>query len=176
MRDGRDPSSHGFCSCVAVFMALLMLFYFSGPYWTLWRMGAALQAEDEDEFSTYVDYEAIRASLKRDILADIEKRSGLRGRTFSPGQMAMAENMVDPILNRFVSPTSIEILLAEAQKANLAAGASDSSWSGIWNLVDVERIGLIGFSVGTEERRPLIFERRGFGYRLVRIDLSGAAL
>ncbi|HEU5068648.1 MAG TPA: DUF2939 domain-containing protein [Sphingomicrobium sp.] len=47
------------------------LWYFESPIWTLKRMRDAAQSRDADALNAYIDYPALRESLKAELMAQM---------------------------------------------------------------------------------------------------------
>ncbi len=88
---------------------------YASPYWTIYQMCSAMQARDADKFSRYVDYPALRESLKTQLIALTQSKMQSPEMKDNPfaglGQMlglAMANMVVDTM----VSPSGVMAMMA----------------------------------------------------------------
>lgn len=90
--------------------AVLALTSYASPYWTLHRMNTAIAEKDAERFSSYVDFPALRASVKGQVLAAMNQRLSSRGLEDSPfagiGKM-MGAALINPIVDAAVSPAGV---------------------------------------------------------------------
>lgn len=102
---------------LALLVAVLASSYAS-PYWTLRQMHAAIETHDAEAFSRYVDYPALRASLKAQALLSLQQRLGLSGSADAPlagvGQM-LGMAMVGTVIDAMVSPAGVMALMARGE-------------------------------------------------------------
>src|SRR5437588_4001933 len=61
------PSRSGRGALLIIIVAAILLVYGLSPYYASWRFGEALRAHDMDALSARVDFNDVRASLKRQI-------------------------------------------------------------------------------------------------------------
>lgn len=107
---------------IVVALGVLLLaaggWYYASPLWTLKAMRHAAVAKDGAALSRYVDYEALRADLKGDL-----RRSMMAGMAKQPDNpfaaigMAIALNLVDPMIEAMVSPEGVEAMFASQRNA-----------------------------------------------------------
>ena len=148
--------------------------YLGSPAWTLHQMKAAAEADDPDALNSYIDYPALRAHLKAEIMAQMtaeanKDRSGLGGLG-----LALGTRMVGPVIDGVVTPAAMRAAFTakrDQARAEVAAGAASAL-----RLPDdpvIERRGLSEFLVASKRqpRRGLLFKRHGLWWKL-----SGVAL
>ncbi|AOY93282.1 hypothetical protein BKK79_16835 [Cupriavidus sp. USMAA2-4] len=91
---------------------------YASPYWTLRQMHAAIKAHDAQAFSRYVDYPALRESLKAQALLSLQQRLGLSGASEAPlagvGRL-LGMAMVGTVIDAMVSPAGAMALMARGE-------------------------------------------------------------
>ncbi|WP_420993789.1 DUF2939 domain-containing protein [Cupriavidus sp. 30B13] len=88
---------------------------YASPYWTLYQMRAALEARDADRFSRYVDYPALRESLKGQLTAALERKLGaplLRDTPLAGIGQAIGQAVINTMIDTMVSPAGVMALMA----------------------------------------------------------------
>jgi hypothetical protein len=146
------------------------LWYFESPAWTLKGMRDAAQSRDGDALNAYIDYPALRESLKAELMARMmteaqKDKSGL-GRI----GMAFGSAIMGPMIDGLVSPAGMRAaLIAEGQQN---AGAAASALHVPEKPVMV-RHGFSEFVVTTKEQPDsgLIFKRHGLSWKLSGVEL-----
>ncbi|MGH8854124.1 MAG: DUF2939 domain-containing protein [Telluria sp.] len=95
---------------VAVFAGIS----YASPYYQLSRMRAAAEARDAQTLAQYVDFPALRASVKQQVM----HRLGAGGVLAEPASnpfaafgKAMASAVIDPVVNAAVSPEGVAAML-----------------------------------------------------------------
>lgn len=151
-------------------VALVVGYYFAAPYWTLWRMGSALQEGDDRAFSSYVDFDELRTDLKaqlqQQMMAQVDTANG-----FETLGMALGMAFADNLLETYISPAGVRQMFKDQDAANRERGilSAEADWV-------IERNGFDGFAFGVEGNTPFYFERRDLGYQLVSIDFPEEAI
>ena len=174
----------------AALLALLVLaggWYYASPGLTVKAMVAAAEKNDEAKFSSYVDYDALRTDMKAELTSRLQEEAKRDGSEQAKLGMAMGLAMMGPIVDSMVSPTGMKTAfanLAREQKAAKAEGdktgrdkagdgKTDGARGGMPADPQIRRQGLNRFIV-TAKNTPdsgLVFERRGFSWKLAGIDL-----
>jgi hypothetical protein len=106
---------------IAIFATLLLLLaYCASPYVFLWRFKEALNARDTARIGTYVDFNAVRASLKQQLRGqlgapevDPEKKQDL----FAGIMERFAPALIDQLVDAFVTPEGLAALIADPELA-----------------------------------------------------------
>lgn len=156
----------------ALLAALVVGWYLTAPYVTLWRLRAAVESEDEEALRALVDFPRVRANLTEDLRGvagpEIEERiedSPLAG----VGRM-LGDAAVEELVEAYVSP---EGLFSLTRGRNPRSGVPPSDEP---PELTIRRRGLDTFvATGETElgRSPdFVFTRQGLSWRLVRIDLG----
>jgi hypothetical protein len=111
---------------------VVLLVYGASPYFSFWRFTTAVQSRDAAAISARVDFPAVRASLKRQLVARFANQTSSHKRWSTLGP-----TLIDAIIDAYVTPEGIAELLSnpEALK-NLKAprefhfelGKSENLW------------------------------------------------
>ena len=102
-------------------LTVLLLAYVASPYVTLWRFKQVLESSDRSRMERYVDFVAVRASLKQQLRgklppADPAKKPDL----FSGLVERFAPALIDQLVDAFVTPDGLAALIADPQLAQRA--------------------------------------------------------
>jgi len=146
---------------------VLALWVAMSPYVTLRAMQSAVQRQDVETLSGYIDYGSLRASIKRQTMAAITTRVTQRGG--SPAQAAVAAIAVDRMVDAFVHPSMIAIMLADTTSDKNPVGGRI-----VGSAIRVHRTGLGTFEVTGTRPGSVVFEMRGLRWKLVGVDAHGA--
>ena len=118
---GEGVSMAGKWKIVAVAAALIViaagaLWYFNSPLWTLKGIKDAAQSRDAEALNAYIDYPALRQSLKTQLTARMAAEARKDQSGLGAFGMAVGSAMIGPMIDRLVSPAGMRAaLLAEAQ-------------------------------------------------------------
>ena len=167
--------SRGKWKIAAVAAALIViasstLWYFESPAWTLKGMKDAAQSHDADALNAYIDYPALRESLKAELMARMmaEVRKDKSG--FGALGMALGSAVVGPMIDGLVSPAGMRAaLLADGQeKANPATSALHVPEKPV-----IVRRSFSEFLVTTKDHPDsgLVFRRHGLSWMLSGVEL-----
>ena len=91
--------------CVA-----LLLAYGASPYYSFWRFTAAVQSRNAAAISSRVDFPAVRASLKKQLVTRFANRTNSHKRWSNLGP-----TLVDAIIDAYVTPEGIAALLSNPE-------------------------------------------------------------
>lgn len=148
---------------------LLGLSSYASPYWTLHRMKTAAVEKDADRFFSYIDFPALRESVKSQLLVAMDARMARPDVADNPfagiGRM-MGAALINPIVDAAVSPAGV-IAMFESGKAQPLRGPSSPTPSSTqedsvnyavayqdWSTVAIAKPG--------EDAGRFILKRRGF--------------
>ena len=93
------------------------LWYFESPAWALKGMKDAAQSHDADELNAYIDYPALRESLKAELMARMMAEAQKNKSGFGALGMAFGSAMMGPMIDGLVSPEGMRAaLLANGQE------------------------------------------------------------
>ena len=87
-----------------------LLVYGASPYVSFWRFRAAVQSRNAAAISSHVDFPAVRASLKRQLVARFAKGTNSQKRWSNLGP-----TLIDAIIDAYVTPQGIAELLANPE-------------------------------------------------------------
>lgn len=140
--------------------------YWASPWWTLSSMQEAAQARDVGTLSRYVDFDAVRQSLKRQFREQGQEGEGSKSVLGSLVRGGVAERLVDLA----VTPDAMRLIFA-------AAPLAEDNPSGPIRLkasdMRIRRSGLTSFRMERRDGKPgaLIFRLRGAGWMLTDVEL-----
>jgi hypothetical protein len=146
---------------------VLALWIAVSPYITLRAMQSAVQRQDVETLSGYIDYGSLRASIKRQTTAALAAKVSQRGG--SPAQAAIATVAVDRMVDAFVQPAMIAMMLADTTSDKNPVGGRI-----VGDGVRLHRTGLGTFEVTGTRPGSVVFEMRGLRWKLVGVDAHGA--
>ena len=95
---------------LTTFCIVVLLTYGASPYFSFWRFTAALRSRDAAAISARVDFPAIRASLKRQLVARFAKQTSSHKRWSNLGP-----TFIDAIIDVYVTPEGIAALLSNPE-------------------------------------------------------------
>jgi hypothetical protein len=150
------------------------LWYFESPVWTLKGMKDAAQSHDADALNAYIDYPALRDSLKAELMARMMAEAQKDKSGFGALGLAFGSAMMGPMIDGLVSPAGMRAALLASRHENATPAAS---------ALHVPKEPVIvrrNFSefVVTAKDRPnsgLVFKRHGLSWMLSGVELPPAA-
>lgn len=98
----------------AIAVALLAVATYASPHWQLYRMRAAVEARDTQKLAGFVDFPALRDSVKLQVMQRLGADSALSGSSsnlFAAFGKAMALAVIDPVVDAAVSPAGVAAML-----------------------------------------------------------------
>ena len=95
---------------LATFCIVVLLTYGASPYFSFWHFTAAVRSRDAAAISARVDFPAIRASLKRQLVARFAKQTSSHKRWSNLGP-----TLIDAIIDAYVTPEGIAALLSNPE-------------------------------------------------------------
>ena len=116
---------------VAFALAALLLAYVASPYVTLWRFRQVLESNDRSHMETYVDFVAVRASLKQQLRGKLPPPDPARKPDILSGLVErFAPALIDQLVDAFVTPDGLAALIADPQLAQRAQAKDPSAIAG----------------------------------------------
>jgi hypothetical protein len=95
------------------------------PYYALHRISRALEQRDADALADYVDFAALRESIKGQVLMALQTSKGEKKERQTPfasiGQ-ALAAALIGPLVDTMVSPAGLTVMLATGHPSSLVDG------------------------------------------------------
>jgi hypothetical protein len=107
-------------------IAILIGFYVGSPYWTLHQMRSAAQAGQGDKLAGYVDFPAVRESIKTQFLAAMTphtKDAGKDGPFATFGNM-LAATMMNGVVDTLVTPDGLVRIMEQGKLQRDTASAA----------------------------------------------------
>lgn len=94
---------------VLVLGVAVIAVYFASPYWTLYQIRSAAAAGEGDRVAAYVDFPAVRSSVKSQLALAMTKRMESKGKdnALAPLGQAFALRMMDGLVDAMVSPEGV---------------------------------------------------------------------
>ena len=89
---------------------VVLLAYAASPYFSFWRFTTAVRSHDAAGISARVDFPAVRASLKRQLVARFANHTSSRKRWGNLGP-----TLIDAIVDLYVTPEGIAALLSNPE-------------------------------------------------------------
>ena len=150
------------------------LWYFESPAWTLKRMKDAAQSRDADALNAYINYPALRDSLKSELMARMmaearKDRSGLGALGMTVGSALMR-----PMIDTLVSPAGMRAALLASRQDSDSPAASALR---VPQKPVIVRRDFSEFLVTTKDRpnSGLVFKRHGLSWMLSGVELPPIA-
>src|SRR5881398_3122378 len=149
---------------LALICILLLLVYGASPYFSFWRFTAALRSGDSAALSSRMDFPAIRASLKKQLVARFTK-----GTKSHKWWKDLGPSLIDTIIDAYVTPEGIAALISNPdvlkslkhpQQFRFPTGKAED-WSKVkhafftgprWKLYDID--------LGLGKAKPIVFHQR----------------
>jgi len=95
---------------VALIFVVLLLVYAASPYFSFWRFRTALRSGDSAAISSHIDFPAVRASLKKQLVARFAHATTGHNRWSDLGP-----TLIDAIIDAYVTPEGIAALLSNPE-------------------------------------------------------------
>jgi Protein of unknown function (DUF2939) len=156
---------------IGLICLLVLLVYGASPYFSFWRFAAAVQAGDSAAISSRVDFPAVRASLKKQLVA--------RFANADPGHkrwLNLGPTLIDAIVDAYVTPEGIAALVSNPGALKALQNPREFHFP-TGKGEDVSKVkyafftGPRSFEVDREGIK-LHFRFTGFGWQLDSIDLG----
>lgn len=142
--------------------------YFGSPIWTVYQVSEAAKARDSDRLSAYVDYRALRESLRAELRARFTQRLTGRGHVrLGAAAAVLARPVIDRLVDASVTPEALRLMLDTGQATENVRPPFRID-AGNAELV---RDSFDQFRIVGQDGAALIFERRGLGWRMAGIRL-----
>lgn len=92
---------------IALLCVVLLLVYGASPYFSFWRFTVAIRSGDSATIGSRVDFPAVRASLKKQLIARFARATTGHKRWANLGP-----TLIDAIVDAYATPDGIAALLA----------------------------------------------------------------
>ena len=156
---------------LALLCIFLLLVYGASPYFSFWRFTAALRSGNSAALSARMDFPAIRASLKKQLVARFAQRT-----TSDKWWGNLGPTLIDAIVDAYVTPEGIAALISNPevlknlrhpQQFHFPTGKAED-WSKVKHAFFT---GPRTFTVDREGIK-LRFHFTGWGWKLYELDLG----
>jgi hypothetical protein len=137
-------------------------------------MKAAADANDADVLNSYIDYPALRESLKAEVNADMAAEAKKDKSGFGELGLVVGTAMIAPVIDRLVTPAGMRAaLVAKRDQAVTEGRPKVASELRVPDHPVIVRRGLSEFLVATKQRpgSGLVFNRHGLSWKLSGVDL-----
>jgi Protein of unknown function (DUF2939) len=156
---------------LVIICVVSLLFYCASPYFAFWRFTVAVQSRDAAAISSRVDFPAVRASLKKQLVARFARETSNHKRWSNLGP-----TLIDAIIDAYVTPEGIAVLLSNPETLkNLKAPRQFHFTLGksvkAWNVKYAFFTGPRSFVVDRDGIK-LRFHFTGTGWRLYDLDIN----
>jgi hypothetical protein len=157
---------------IAVLCVLLLLTYGASPYFSFWRFSEAVRAADSAAISSRVDFPAVRASLKKQLVARFAQTNASHKRWSG----LLGPTLIDTIVDTYVTPEGLAALLSNPQTLKSLQSPKEFRFStgkgeGSSKVRYAFFTGPRTFLVDREELK-LRFHFTGTGWKLTDLDLG----
>jgi len=160
----------GAATAALIVIACGALWYFESPAWTLKGMRDAARSRDADALNAYIDYPALRESLRADLMAGMTTETRKDKSGFGPLGTAFGSAVLDPMIDGLVSPAGIRAALIGSRQET--TGTVSSALPVPKQPVIVRR-NFSEFIVTTKDQPDggLVFRRHGLSWKLSGVEL-----
>ena len=95
---------------IGLILIIVLLVYGASPYFSFWRFTAAVRSRDAAAINERVDFPAVRASLKKQLVRRFAKQTSSHKRWSNLGP-----TLIDAIIDAYVTPQGIAALLSNPE-------------------------------------------------------------
>lgn len=184
---------------VLLILAILALvgWFFASPYWTLYQLKTAVQAQDIDGMVQYVDFPSVRNDLKDQLKSELSNNiQPTENNGFEMLGTAIVMAAVDGMIDQMITPNAIKTVLEGKTLADnlgkslnsngLDDNADDSTDANADNATpaetapklqfdtDYQNANQLAVNIRTEDQKDakVILTREGlFGWKITQIKL-----
>jgi hypothetical protein len=179
MPDSSSPVRPRYRGKLIAILVGVFLFYAASPYYSVWRFGEAIRAHDMPALAAHVDFEAVRASLKRQIRAHfLGTLNDKQKERLTEFFRTSVNDPLDQLLDAYITPEGISALISNPEPVKNATSISslpsldrsgkEIDWSRFKNAFFT---GPGDFAVDHEGIK-LRFRLQGAGWKLHALDLQ----
>lgn len=157
-------------SAAIVVIGLVAFVYFASPIMTLRGMQTAFNERDHEAFSSYINFEQLRTSLKEELSVQAALAATESDNPFDQLGVVGVAAIADPMVERLVNPTAIRLVFE--RRSSKPDDAFALNFVREFDAVGgIERSGFNTFSLRAKDGTQLIFERQWFSWKLVGVRL-----
>jgi hypothetical protein len=153
-----------------IVIASSALWYFESPAWTLKGMKDAAQSHDADALNAYIDYPALRESLKAELMVRMAAKARKDKSGFGALGMTIGSAMMGPMIDGLVSPAGMRAALLASRQEKMAPAASALH---VPQEPVIVRRNFSEFLVTAKDQpnNGLVFKRHGLSWMLSGVEL-----
>ena len=153
-----------------IVIASTTLWYFESPAWTLKGMKDAAQSHDADALNAYIDYPALRDSLKAQLMVRMTAEAQKDKSGFGALGRAVGSVTLGPLINILVSPAGMRTALLANDQEDMGP---DASALRVPKEPVIVRRSFSEFVVTTrgQPSSGLVFKRHGLSWMLSAVEL-----
>ena len=157
-----------------IVIASSTLWYFESPAWTLKGMRDAARSHDADALNAYVDYPALRESLKAELMARMRAEAQKDKSDLGGFARALGAVTLGPLINVLVSPDGMRAALLANTQEEMGSAASGLR---IPKEPVIVRRNFSEFLVTAKDQpnNGLVFKRHGLSWMLSGVELPPVA-
>lgn len=157
-------------SATLIVIASTGLWYFESPAWTLKGMKDAAQSHDADALNAYIDYPALRESLKAELMAKMMAEAQKDRSGFGALGAAFGSAMMGPMIDGLVSPAAMRAALLANSHGN---GRPVASALHVPEKPVIVRRNVSEFLVTAKDQpnSGLVFKRHGLSWMLSGVEM-----
>jgi len=158
--------------CLLVIICfVLLLVYGASPYVSFWRFRAAVQTRDAAAISSRVDFPAVRASLKRQLVTRFANRTNSHKRWGNLGP-----TLIDAMIDAYVTPQGIAELLSNPEALKNLKSPREFHFE-LGKNINLSKVKYAFFTgprsfVVDHDGIKLMFHFTGSGWQLYDLDLG----
>ena len=154
-----------------IICVIALLAYAASPYVSFWRFTEAIRLGDAAAITSRVDFPAVRASLKRQLVARFARETSGHKRWINLGP-----TLIDAIIDAYVTPEGITMMLANPEALKNLETPRDFNFTlrkpiSVWNVKYAFFTGPRSFVVDREGIK-LRFHFTGSGWQLYDLELG----
>ncbi|WP_379923754.1 DUF2939 domain-containing protein, partial [Erythrobacter sp. R86502] len=155
---------------LALTTATACYLYFLSPHVALSGMKAAFEERDHETFSSYIDFDRLKSSLREESAAQAAAQIAESDDVFGQIGTAAGAAFADTIIDRLVSPAAIRVAFQRGASKKDKAAPATALFSGIDGEGNIDRNGLSQFKLVSKEGIVLVFARSWFSCELVGLE------
>lgn len=95
---------------LVILCAVLLVLYGASPYFSFWRFTTAIRSRDAAAISARVDFPAVRASLKKQLVARFANQTSSHKHRINLGP-----TFIEAIIDAYITPEGIATLLSNPE-------------------------------------------------------------
>ena len=163
---------------IIISLVALLLVYVASPYYSLWRFGETLRANDMNALAARVDFPEVRGSLKKQIREHFfALRPTKKDDLVSQLLTASGPSLLDQLIDAYVTPDGLATIISNpAPIKNASSFASLSASAGERREIDWSKARRAFFTsprdfAADHEGITLRFRFNGLRWKLREIDL-----